>query len=855
MRNPVKSVKAWLVAMMVLFWAAEGFALSSVSGVYQIGSCQDLVEFANLVNTRSGLSRPYVGANAVVTAPINMSCTDNFVGIGEVGVNGSGGYAGTFDGQGYPISNLKMSGDGQNYGLFKVVNGGTIKNVVLVNVDISATRSGVNDDVSVGAIVGWMKSGSSVQNCYASGNITTSGDKQKVGGLVGNNQEQRNSSSGGTITNSLSTVTVSCSGNNAEVGGIAGNNSGSINSCVYDGEKGSLINNGSGGHTGGIAGDGNSPTNSYYSKDAAVPAVGSGGGSTGGVAEVNTEENACKLNGGTWSNDSCQNEQQSVWDNGGNITNTGVSKDNSNNTLFSVYFDANGGQFSDGSTSQKKQLQEGATITTNGIPQPAREHYTFAGWSLTGIAPAVVDFGTVKKTETYKAIWEKQIEVIFCADELTPCSSEKIAGTSYFDKGAHITSNGVTAPADYDNVEGTAHYTFLGWASSASASAPGDLGNADENKTVYAVWSTENFTFHTVSFEMDGHGYVASQRVKDGETASAVAEPSAEGYTFGGWYANSELTNAFNFGSAISGATTVYAKWTPVAYTITYNLDGGSNSNHNPSTYTIESQDIVLVDPARNGYVFKGWFTDEGKTKEIDVILNGSTGNMTLYASWEIAKYKITYLAGGGGVTGLVPAGEKTHGVDFTLSLATFTRSEYTQDGWSLQPGGEKKFEMGGEYSENADLTLYPYWGEANKVAVKYDTTSVAGVTANYKTFNIESGFPHYLIDHPEKDGYSFVGWKKGGDLVTVDKITVSEAVTFTGQFSLIAYGIYPGCKDYLLCSHLSSDISHKKMLEVLEMLPIVDAGMRLGEGTGADLAVPILQMAIDLCNKLGGGK
>lgn len=80
---------------------------------------------------------------------------------------------------------------------------------------------------------------------------------------------------------------------------------------------------------------------------------------------------------------------------------------------------------------------------------------------------------------------------------------------------------------------------------------------------------------------------------------------------------------------------------------------------------------------------------------------------------------------------------------------------------------------------------------------------------------------------------------------------TMVDGVNATAA-ALIAYGIYPECKNYMLCSHLSSDISHKKMLELLELTPIVDAGMRLGEGTGAALAIPVLQMAMDLYNKLG---
>ena len=80
---------------------------------------------------------------------------------------------------------------------------------------------------------------------------------------------------------------------------------------------------------------------------------------------------------------------------------------------------------------------------------------------------------------------------------------------------------------------------------------------------------------------------------------------------------------------------------------------------------------------------------------------------------------------------------------------------------------------------------------------------------------------------------------------------TMVDGVNATAA-ALIAYGIYPECRNYMLCSHLSSDISHRKMLELLELTPIVDAGMRLGEGTGACLAIPILQMAMDLYHKLG---
>ncbi len=69
---------------------------------------------------------------------------------------------------------------------------------------------------------------------------------------------------------------------------------------------------------------------------------------------------------------------------------------------------------------------------------------------------------------------------------------------------------------------------------------------------------------------------------------------------------------------------------------------------------------------------------------------------------------------------------------------------------------------------------------------------------------------------------------------------------------ALIAVGLYPGCRNYLFCSHKSSDLSQNKMLEELQLQPIVDAGLRLGEGTGASLAIPVLQAALDLYTEAG---
>ena len=113
-----------LIALLsVLFgWAgvSEVFALDQKDGVYQIGNAQDLEDFSNLVASGNG------AVNAVLTADIEMAGVDHQP-IGTVGSP----FKGTFDGHGYRIKNMIIETEGGNKGLFGLVSGATIKNVIV----------------------------------------------------------------------------------------------------------------------------------------------------------------------------------------------------------------------------------------------------------------------------------------------------------------------------------------------------------------------------------------------------------------------------------------------------------------------------------------------------------------------------------------------------------------------------------------------------------------------------------------------------------------------------------------------------------------------------------------------------
>ncbi|MBU4200027.1 MAG: nicotinate-nucleotide--dimethylbenzimidazole phosphoribosyltransferase [Verrucomicrobia bacterium] len=68
---------------------------------------------------------------------------------------------------------------------------------------------------------------------------------------------------------------------------------------------------------------------------------------------------------------------------------------------------------------------------------------------------------------------------------------------------------------------------------------------------------------------------------------------------------------------------------------------------------------------------------------------------------------------------------------------------------------------------------------------------------------------------------------------------------------ALAAMRICPVVKDYLFFAHMSAEIGHRKFFEQEKLRPLVDLGMRLGEGTGAAMAIQIIEDAVAIYNEM----
>lgn len=127
-----------------------------------------------------------------------------------------------------------------------------------------------------------------------------------------------------------------------------------------------------------------------------------------------------------------------------------------------------------------------------------------------------------------------------------------------------------------------------------------------------------------------------SKTVICGKTYGTLPTPTRRGYTFAGWYTAKSGGSRIGSSSVVRTTRnqTLYARWKLVKYKIQYRLGKGTNSRSNPAGYTVRSRTIVLKNPVRKGYTFKGWYSDPKFKKKVRKIAAGSIGSRKLYARW-----------------------------------------------------------------------------------------------------------------------------------------------------------------------------------------------------------------------------
>lgn len=252
-----------------------------------------------------------------------------------------------------------------------------------------------------------------------------------------------------------------------------------------------------------------------------------------------------------------------------------------------------------------------------------------------------------------------------------------------------------------------------------------------------------------------------------------LENPTKSGYKFVGWYDNENFTgeSITEISAGTMGDVTLYAKWNALDYRISYELNGGTNAE-NPDGYDVSDLPVSLHAPSRTGYIFKGWYMGENRVLAIPV---GTTGNVVVSAKWEPITYTIDFNTNGGLPT--------LSSIDYTIESDSFTLQEitkvgYTFDGWY---NGETKVTeiTTGTYG---NMTLVATW-TADLYTISYDLADGVNNPENPTSYTIESGL--ITLKNPTRDGYTFLGWYNGEQLVTIIDSNTLENITLTAKWKI----------------------------------------------------------------------
>ena len=259
---------------------------------------------------------------------------------------------------------------------------------------------------------------------------------------------------------------------------------------------------------------------------------------------------------------------------------------------------------------------------------------------------------------------------------------------------------------------------------------------------------------YTVTMDTAGGDPIRPIQYTVESEAFQLPTPVRTGYIFLGWTGEgiTEPQKTIEIPQGSTGDRTYTANWQVIEYTITLlDMDGAGTSE--ALVYTVE-QPVTLPTPTREGYAFLGWTVNSDMAPQLTVVLpQGSIGNRTYTANWELTEYNITMdLNGGSGETALLYTV-----IDDEFALPTPTRNGYEFVGWTGEgittPQTSVKIPKGstGNKAYTANWKVIEY-------TITLDTNG--GPNVSPIKYTVEDSF---TLPYPLRPGYEFAGWVLDG--------------------------------------------------------------------------------------------
>ena len=251
---------------------------------------------------------------------------------------------------------------------------------------------------------------------------------------------------------------------------------------------------------------------------------------------------------------------------------------------------------------------------------------------------------------------------------------------------------------------------------------------------------------------------------------------SKKGYTFKGWYSDSEFNNLWNLSTdRVTTELVLYAKFEANNYNVVF--------NYKDKTVTQEmiydkSSNLLLNKEERNGYKFIGWSTEKDSTvvsyKDNEVVYNlAESGEFNLYAIYELINYEITYEG----------ANKLNNRINYNVETPTFKLENPTKKGYKFVGwfnGDKLVTEITKGTTGNIKLVARFEANKYNIVFIDGDKTYTQEITYDTLTNLTPTKYT--------KLGYQFIGWSVENDnkVDYLDEETVLNLVP-EGEINLYA--------------------------------------------------------------------
>ena len=416
---------------------------------------------------------------------------------------------------------------------------------------------------------------------------------------------------------------------------------------------------------------------------------------------------------------------------------------------------------------------EGTTLPTN----VTRNGYKFMGWfvnsNLDGSAVKTVaetEFGD----KTFWAKWQVETYSVVLQTNGGTINSGNLSGYTY--------GVGAVLPTDVVK-EG---YSFAGWFADEEfnfAEQSVIAVNETGEKTFYAKWIVNDY-----SIQLNANGGIVNDNETNSYTYGIGAELPTDvvrsGFTFAGWYDNSNLMGEVV--TAISttefGNKSFWAKWTTNIYTIEFDVNGGTINTGNVASYLYGSDVILPTDVTRQGYSFTGWhLVAQDQTEEESVVTvqirSTDVGDKMFYAWWSPKTFSITYFVEQGTINESYET-EYQYGTVYTLPTDV-TREGYTFAGWYSNSNFSGSAITEIDVTDFGNKTFYVKWTlDEYNVSVDYDKTMGSVTGADYYEYKS----PATLKAVPN-EGYEFVGWNDNTLTDARIQFVVTKDTTLTANF------------------------------------------------------------------------